>query len=205
MESEVDPAPHTRLNAAMKLEVVRAVWTHAHSVLPARVLAGSPSEVLLSWLMEKGAELVGNGYAAQRAHAVGHALCRSWAPMLQQAARRPPHTFTCSGVPAARPGQNWNWTTDVRARVWRVFTERWPSRQPRTPLLRSPKKTSDGPDKENSPAKPPVLSSVLEYIAMASPGGGGALKPGKRRALGLATHKEESWCARGREAEQRPR
>ena len=57
-----------------------------------------------------------------------------------------------------------------------------PSRQPRTPLMRSPKKTSDGPDKENSPPKPPVLTSVLERIAMASPGGGGAFKPGKRRA-----------------------
>jgi len=57
-----------------------------------------------------------------------------------------------------------------------------PSRQPRTPLLRSPKKTSDGPDKENSPPKPPVLTSVLERIAMASPGGGGAFKLGKRRA-----------------------
>ena len=57
-----------------------------------------------------------------------------------------------------------------------------PSRQPRTPLLRSPKKTSDGPDKENSPPKPPVLTSVLERIAMASPGGSGAFKPGKRRA-----------------------
>ena len=57
-----------------------------------------------------------------------------------------------------------------------------PSRQPRTPLLRSPKKTSDGSDKENSPPKPPVLTSVLERIAMASPGGGGTLKLGKRRA-----------------------
>ena len=57
-----------------------------------------------------------------------------------------------------------------------------PSRQPRTPLLRSPKKTSDGSDKENSPPKPPVLTSVLERIAMASPGGGGASKLGKRRA-----------------------
>lgn len=57
-----------------------------------------------------------------------------------------------------------------------------PSRQPRTPLLRSPKKTSDGSDKENSPPKPLGLTSVLERIAMASPGGGSTFKLGKRRA-----------------------
>jgi hypothetical protein len=44
-----------------------------------------------------------------------------------------------------------------------------PSRQPRTSLLRSLKKTSDGSVKENPPPKVPGLASVLERIAMASP------------------------------------
>jgi hypothetical protein len=56
-----------------------------------------------------------------------------------------------------------------------------PSRQPRTPLMRSPKKSSDGSDKENSPPKPVTLPSVLERIAMATPGTG-PVKLGKRRA-----------------------
>ena len=41
----------------MKHEAVRALWTHAHSVLPMRAVAGSLSEVLLSWLIEKEVEL----------------------------------------------------------------------------------------------------------------------------------------------------
>jgi hypothetical protein len=57
-----------------------------------------------------------------------------------------------------------------------------PSRQPRTPLMRSPKKPSDGSDKENSPPKPATLPSVLERIAMATPGSGSPVKLGKRRA-----------------------
>ena len=56
--SEADLAPHTRSNAAMKLAVVRSLWAHAHSVLPAQALAGSPSEALFTWLMKKEAELV---------------------------------------------------------------------------------------------------------------------------------------------------
>jgi hypothetical protein len=55
---EIDLAPHTRSNVAMKLAVVRSLWSHAHSVLPVQALAGSPSEALPTWLMKKEAELV---------------------------------------------------------------------------------------------------------------------------------------------------
>jgi hypothetical protein len=58
MESEVDLAPHTHLNVAIKLKVVHALWTHAHLVLSVCALAGSLSKVLLLWLMEKDVELV---------------------------------------------------------------------------------------------------------------------------------------------------
>jgi hypothetical protein len=57
IKPEVDLAPYTCSNAAMKLAVICALWMHAHAVLPARALAGSLSESLLTWLMEE-AELV---------------------------------------------------------------------------------------------------------------------------------------------------
>jgi hypothetical protein len=41
---EVDLAPHTRSNTAMKLAVVRSLWAQAHTVLPAQALAGSPRQ-----------------------------------------------------------------------------------------------------------------------------------------------------------------
>ena len=56
-----------------------------------------------------------------------------------------------------------------------------PCRQPRSPL-RSPKKVSNDADKENSPPKLPVLpSTLLERIALASPGAS-IPQLGKRRA-----------------------
>jgi hypothetical protein len=54
---EINLAPHTCSNAAMKLAVVRSLWSHTHSVLPVQALAVSPSEALLMWLM-KEAELM---------------------------------------------------------------------------------------------------------------------------------------------------
>ena len=57
-----------------------------------------------------------------------------------------------------------------------------PSRTPRSPL-RSPKRVSNGADKENSPPKPPALpATLLERIALASPGAAGTPQLGKRRA-----------------------
>lgn len=57
-----------------------------------------------------------------------------------------------------------------------------PSRAPRSPL-RSPKRISNGADKENSPPKPTALpATVLERIALASPGAAGTPQLGKRRA-----------------------
>ena len=62
-----------------------------------------------------------------------------------------------------------------------------PSRTPRSPL-RSPKRVSSGADKENSPPKPPVLpATLLERIALASPGAAGTPQLGKRRASNTPT------------------
>ena len=51
MESEVDLVSHMRSNAVMRLEVVCALWTHGHSVLPACALTKSSSKVLLDHLV----------------------------------------------------------------------------------------------------------------------------------------------------------
>jgi len=128
MESEVDLAPHTRSNAAMKLEVVRALWTHAHALLPARALVGSPSETLLSWLMEKEAELVWETDTPHDARTQWAMLCAEVlvrTNAVTGCASAPAHLCMFWGTRGASRPWIWNWTTDVRARVWRVFTERW--------------------------------------------------------------------------------
>ncbi len=58
IEPKVDLTPHTHSNVVMKLAVIHLFWMHAHVVLPACTLAGSLSESLLTWLMEKEAELM---------------------------------------------------------------------------------------------------------------------------------------------------
>jgi hypothetical protein len=131
VESEVDLAPHTRSNAAMKLAVVRELWTHAHSLLPARALAGSPSEALLTWLMERDAEIVWETDTPHDARTQWAMLC---AEVLVRTG--PAGAGCCTSAPALLrvfwgiPGgagrrRTWNWCMDVRARVWRVFVERW--------------------------------------------------------------------------------
>jgi hypothetical protein len=125
--SEVDLAPHTRSNAAMKLAVVRSLWAYAHSVLPAQALAGSPSEALLTWLMMKEAELVQETDTPHDARTqwamlcaevivrTGAASCSSSLALLR----------TFWGTPGASQRQAWHWAMDVRTRVWRTFVERW--------------------------------------------------------------------------------
>ena len=128
MEPEVDLAPHTRSNAAMKLAVVRALWTHAHAVLPARALAGSPSESLLMWLMEKEAELVmetdtPHDARTQWAMLCAEVLVRTGVATGYASAAAQLRVFW--GTRGASRPKVWNWCMDVRARVWRVFAERW--------------------------------------------------------------------------------
>ena len=120
MESEVDLAPHTRSNAAMKLEVVRALWTHAHGLLPARALAGSPSETLLSWLMEKEAELVWETDTPHDARTQWAMLCAEVlvrTNAVTGCASAPAHLCMFWGTRGASRPWIWNWTTDVRA-LW---------------------------------------------------------------------------------------
>ena len=125
--SEIDLAPHSRSNAAMKLAVVRSLWTQAHTVLPAQALAGSPSESLLTWLMKKETELVWEtdtphdartqwaNLCAEAIVRTGAAGCPSSLPLLRM----------FWGTPGASQRWAWNWTTEVRSRVWRAFMERW--------------------------------------------------------------------------------
>jgi hypothetical protein len=124
---EVDLAPHTRSNAAMKLAVVRALWSHAHAVLPAQALAGSPSEALLTWLMEKEAELVWETDKPHDARTQWAMLCAE--VLVRSSAARCASASALLrmfwGTRGASRRWAWNWATDVRARVWRVFTERW--------------------------------------------------------------------------------
>lgn len=76
-----------------------------------------------------------------------------------------------------------------------------PSRLPRSPAVRSPKKVSDASeDKENTPPKPPALPSLMERIAMAaSPG---TPKLGKRPAGNVLTDSRPSKKSRGCAAEK---
>jgi len=126
-ESEVDLAPHTRSNAAMKLAVVRSLWAQAHAVLSAQALAGSPSEALLTWLMKKETDLVWETDTP-------HDARTQWANLCGEVVLRT-GTVGCSSslpllsmfwsTPGASQRWEWNWTMDVRSRVWRVFMERW--------------------------------------------------------------------------------
>ncbi|KAF8490777.1 hypothetical protein F5888DRAFT_1620590 [Russula emetica] len=124
---EVDLAPHTRSNAAMKLAVVRSLWAQAHTVLPAQALAGSPSETLLTWLMKKETELV-------RETDTPHDARTQWANLCAEVIVRTGAAGCSSslsllrmfwGTPGASQRSAWNWTTEVRSRVWRAFMERW--------------------------------------------------------------------------------
>ena len=122
--SDVDLAPHTRSNAAMKLAVVRALWTHAHAVLPAQALGGSASEALLTWLMEKEAELVWETDTP-------HDARTQWAMLCAEVLVRSVASSASSllrvfwGARGASKRWAWNWPADVRALVWRTFAERW--------------------------------------------------------------------------------
>jgi hypothetical protein len=124
---EIDLAPHTRSNAAMKLAVVRSLWSHAHSVLPAQALAGSPSEALLTWLMKKEAELVWETDTPHDARTQWATLCAEVVVRTGAAGCSPSlaplRMFW--GTPGASRRWAWDWSMDVRTRVWRVFVERW--------------------------------------------------------------------------------
>jgi len=124
---EVDLAPHTRSNAAMKLAVVRSLWAHAHSVLPAQALAGSPSEALLTWLMKKEAELVLETDTPHDARTQWATLCAEVVVRTGAAGCSSSLTLLRMfwGTPGASRRSAWNWSMDVRTRVWRVFVERW--------------------------------------------------------------------------------
>jgi hypothetical protein len=128
VSSDVDLAPHTRSNAAMKLAVVRALWTHAHVVLPAQALGGSASEALLTWLMEKEASLVWETDTPHDARTQWAMLC---AEVLVRSAASSASSSSSSllrlfwGARGANRRWAWNWPADVRSLVWRTFSERW--------------------------------------------------------------------------------
>ena len=125
--TELEVVPHTRSNAAMKLAVVRSLWAQAHTILPAQALAGSPSETLLAWLMKKEMELV-------RETDTPHDARTQWANLCAEVVVRTGSAGCSSSLPLLRmfwgsPGASqpcaWNWSMEVRSRVWRAFMERW--------------------------------------------------------------------------------
>jgi hypothetical protein len=124
---EGDLAPHSRSNAAMKLAVVRSLWAHAHLVLPAQALAGSPSEALLTWLMKKEEELVQETDTPHDARTQWATLCAEVTVRTSAAGCSSSLALlrTFWGTPGASRRCAWNWSMDVRTRVWRVFVERW--------------------------------------------------------------------------------
>ena len=120
--SDPDLVPHTRSNAAMKLAVVRALWGHVHAVLPAQALASSASETLLTWLMEKEAELVLETDTPFDARTQWAMLCAEVLVRADTPAARLRVFWRARG---ASTRWTWNWAADVRALVWRTFVERW--------------------------------------------------------------------------------
>jgi hypothetical protein len=123
--SDVDLTPHTRSNAAMKLAVVRALWTHARVVLPQQALGGSASESLLTWLMEKEAELVWETDTPHDARTQWATLCAEVLlySVPSSTSSSLLRVFWCARGASRRWA--WNWPADVRALVWRTFAERW--------------------------------------------------------------------------------
>jgi hypothetical protein len=100
----------------MKLAVVGSLWAQAHTALPAQVLAGSPSESLLTWLMKKETELVWETDTP-------HDACTEWANLCAEVIVRTGAAGCSSSLPLLRmfwgtPGASqrwaWNWTMDVR-------------------------------------------------------------------------------------------
>ena len=123
----VDLLTHTRSNEAMKLAVVRSLWAQAHAVLPTEALAGSPSEALLTWLMKKEVALVVETDTPHDARTQWANLCADVIVRTGAAGCSPslPLLRMFWGTPGASQRWAWNWSTDVRSRVWRAFTEQW--------------------------------------------------------------------------------
>ncbi|KAI0269927.1 hypothetical protein BC834DRAFT_922720 [Gloeopeniophorella convolvens] len=117
--SDADLAPHSRSNAAMKLAVVRALWAHAHAVLPTATLAGAPADALLGWLAEREAVLVQETDVPHDARTQWAALCAEVLMRGSDTSAQQLRAFW--GVAQKR---TWVWEADVRALVWRTFTER---------------------------------------------------------------------------------
>lgn len=92
----------------MKLEVIHTLWTHAHLVLPAHGLTGSPSEVLLLWLMEKEVELVWETD-------MPHDVRRQWAMLCAEALM---HTNAAAGCTLAPTHLYMFWGTCSTSWPW---------------------------------------------------------------------------------------
>jgi hypothetical protein len=105
----------------MKLAVVRALWGHVHAILPAQALAGSASEALLTWLMEKEAELVLETDLPFDARTQWAMLC---AEVLVRADTPAVRLRMFWGARGATTRWTWNWAAEVRALVWHTFVER---------------------------------------------------------------------------------
>ncbi|KAH9038215.1 hypothetical protein EDB85DRAFT_2141985 [Lactarius pseudohatsudake] len=120
--SDLDLLPHTRSNAAMKLAAVRTLWGHVHMVLPAQALAGSASDLLLTWLMEKETDLILETDTPFDARTQWAMLC---AEVLVRADAPAARLRVFWGARGASTRWTWNWAADVRALVWRTFVERW--------------------------------------------------------------------------------
>ena len=106
----------------MKLAVVRALWEHVHTILPAQALSGSASEKLLTWLMEKESELVWETDTPFDARTQWALLC---AEVLVRADEPAARLRVFWGARGANMRWTWTWEADVRALVWRTFVERW--------------------------------------------------------------------------------
>ncbi|KAI9449835.1 hypothetical protein F5148DRAFT_1338704 [Russula earlei] len=88
---------------------------------------GTPSEALLTWLMEREPELVWETDTPHDARTQWAMLCAEVLLRTSVAGSTlaPALLRMIWVTPSASRRWVWSWETDVRARVWRVFVERW--------------------------------------------------------------------------------
>ena len=114
-----EPLPGSRCNYAIKIFLVRDLFTITHAVFPREIFA-ELAESLLQYLNAHEETLVGDVQCAD-------AVREQWALICAEAAFAcEPSVMQAFWDNTLRKGQRESeWDSDVRALVWQVFLERW--------------------------------------------------------------------------------
>lgn len=112
------PLSTTSTNAALKLKVIRDLWSTTRIVIPHEHL-GNAGEKLLSCLMENEREFTDPG---KDARIEWSSLCAELLVVCDVDVLRA--FWGCNVSPDIKK-QEWNWASDVRTLVWKRFVEKW--------------------------------------------------------------------------------